>query len=182
MQWLTVGAMLRRSGPERGNERMTRAEKMQAFFRYYREHAGNSTVTARELAEAAHKIGWALPKPVDPMDLFAKQFAEAIGEETRIDKVTKRPYKANLSFKRRTANGKQLAFWFEVDAHPPRRLMVKGLNEYREQMVGEAVIGTNTADHWSRLNPGEQPLLFDTDLTEDVNWRLNAPPEDEKAG
>jgi hypothetical protein len=160
---------------------MTRAQKMQQFFRYYRQQSGKSTVTARELAEAAQKMGWTLPKPIDPMDMFAKQFSEAIGEETRVDNETNRPYKANLSFKRRSANGKQLAFWFDVDANPPRRLMVKGLNEYREQMVGEAVIGTNTAEHWNRLNSGDQPLLFDTDLTDDVNWRLNAPLDNNEA-
>jgi hypothetical protein len=47
-------------------------------------------------------------------------------------------------------------------------------------MVGEAVIGRNTADHWNRINPDQKPLPFETDLTDDVNWRLNAPPDEEK--
>lgn len=155
---------------------------MQRFIRYYKEQTGKKEVTMREVAEAAAKMGWPLPKPVDPMDLFAKQFSEAAGEETRVDKKTKRPYKAQLAFTRRAANGRQLAFWFDVDEDPPRRLMVKGLTEYREQMVSEAVIGTNTADHWSRLHPDQEPLGFDSDLREDVDWRLNAPNEDNKAG
>jgi hypothetical protein len=60
--------------------------------------------------------------------------------------------------------------------------MVKALTQYREQMVGEAVMASDTADHWSRVNPGQQRILFETDFTDDVEWRRNAPGEDEKAG
>jgi hypothetical protein len=49
-------------------------------------------------------------------------------------------------------------------------------------MVGEALIGKNTADHWNSNSPAQQPLPFDTDLTDDVNWRLNAPVEVGEAG
>jgi hypothetical protein len=31
--------------------------------------------------------------------------------------------------------------------------MEKALNRYREQVVGEALMGSNTADHWSIVNP-----------------------------
>jgi hypothetical protein len=156
----------------------TAIQRRQRFIRYYKEQTGKKEINMREVAEFAHKMGWPLPKPVDPMDLFAKQFAEAAREETRTDKVTKRPYKANLAITRRLANGKQLAFWFDVDDDAPRQRMVKGLTLYREQMVSEAVIGTNTADHWNRLHPDQEPLPFPTDLTDDVEWRLNAPDVD----
>jgi hypothetical protein len=159
----------------------TRAQRQQKFIRYYKQQTGKKEVNMHEVAEYAHKMGWPLPKPADPMDILAKQFSEAAGEETRQDKETERIYKANLAITRRLSNGKQLAFWFDVDEDPPRQRMVKGLHLYREQMVGEAVIGTNTAEHWNRLHPGDQPLLFETDLTDDVKWRLNAPNENEPA-
>ena len=38
------------------------------------------------------------------------------------------------------------------------------MKKYREQMIGEAVIGTDTIDHWNRKNPDEQPLQFDLNL------------------
>ncbi len=60
--------------------------------------------------------------------------------------------------------------------------MLKGLHLYREQMVGEALIGKNTAEHWNKNNPDQEQLPFDTDLTDDVNWRRNAPVEVGKAG
>jgi hypothetical protein len=60
--------------------------------------------------------------------------------------------------------------------------MVKGLTNYREQMVGEAVIATNTAEHWNRINPDQMALVFVTDLTDDVNERLSLGDDKRKAG
>lgn len=160
----------------------TRVQRQQRFIRYYKEQTSKKEVNMHEVAEFARKMGWPLPKPADPMDLLAKQFSEAAREETRRDKETKRPYKANLAITRRLPNGKQLAFWFDVDEDPPRHRMVKGLTLYREQMVSEAVIGTNTAAHWNRLHPKEEPVPFENDLRDDVEWRLNAPDEHEDAG
>ena len=128
------------------------------------------------------KMGWPLPKPIDPFDLFAKQFADAAREETREDKITKKPYKANLSYAKRLASGKQLWLWFDVD-DATRPQMVKGLHLYREQMVSEAVIGVNTAEHWNRINPQQRRLPFVPDLTDDVNERMKAAElEEQKAG
>jgi hypothetical protein len=113
-------------------------ERKQKFIRYYRQVTGAVEVDMHEVAKMAHKMGWSLPKPKDPFDLFAQQFSEAARVETRQDKTTKQTYKANLAFIKRTAGGKQLWLWFDVDeANRPQ--MVKGLHLYREQMVGEAL-------------------------------------------
>ena len=149
----------------------TAAQRRQTFIRFYKRKTGKLEINMHEVAAMAAKMGWALPKPADPMDLFAKQFSDAAREETRVDKETKQPYKANLAFTQRLPSGAQLWLWFDVD-EATRPQMVKGLNLYREQMVGEAVIGVNTADHWSRRNPDQQVLPFITDLSEDVSERL----------
>lgn len=159
----------------------TMVQRRQTFIRYYRRVTGAKEVNMHDVARLAKKMGWKLPTPPDPLDMFAKQFSEAAGEETREDKQTKRVYKANLAITERHKNGQQMTFWLDVDDDAPRHRMVKGLHLYREQMVGEALIGHNTADHWSRNHPDQPPLPFDTDLTDDVKWRLNAPDEDEEA-
>lgn len=160
----------------------TAVEKRQKFIRYFRDQTGAKEWNMRDVAAMAHKMGWPLPKPADPLDLMAKQFADAAGEETREDKATKKTYKANLSFKRQRNDGKQLWLWFDVD-DATRPQMVKGLREYREQMVSEAVIGVNTADHWNRNHPSQPRLPFKTDLTPDVAEREAAAQLDEvKAG
>ena len=57
--------------------------------------------------------------------------------------------------------------------------MVLAMAKYREQMIGEAVIGTNTVEHWNSINPTQERLPFPLDLTEETQWRRNATTEDE---
>lgn len=159
----------------------TAVQKKQTFIRYFRVQTGAKEWNMHDVAKMAHKMGWPLPKPADPLELLAKQFADAAREETREDKVTKKQYKANLAFAKRLASGKQLWLWFDVD-DATRPQMVKGLHLYREQMVSEAVIGVNTAEHWNRINPKQRELPFVTDLSEDVKERANAQLEDQKVG
>jgi len=150
----------------------TAAQRRQNFIRFFREKTGTKEWNMRDVAEMAQKMGWPLPKQADPLDLLAKQFADAAGEETREDKVTKRPYKANLNFTKRSGDGKQLWLWFDVD-DATRHQMVKGVRLYREQMVSEAVIAVNTVEHWNRHHVDQKPLPFVTDLTDDVQERLH---------
>ena len=156
-----------------------RLERKQRFIRYYKEQTGKEEVDMKDVARFAKKMGWELPIPPDPLDLLAKQFADAAREETRVDKSTKRPYRANLAISKKLPDGQMVFAWIDTD-EAPRHKMVKALMLYRDQMVGEAVIGTDTAEHWNRINPSQRPLDFPTDLTDDVQWRRNAPTEDEE--
>lgn len=159
----------------------TAAQRKQQFIRYFREQTGAKEWNMRDVAEMAVKMGMPLPKPVDPLDMLAKQFADAAGEETREDKVTKKPYKANLAFARRKSDGGQLWLWFDVD-DATRPQMKKGLRNYREQLVSGMVIGVNTAEHWNRCHPDQQELPFVTDLTDDVAERRHGTgPDDAKS-
>jgi hypothetical protein len=80
----------------------------------------------------------------------------------------------------RLKDGKQLALWIDTD-EANRSQMAAAINKYREQMVGEAEIGTNTVEHWNRINPDQPPLPFPLDFTDEVEWRKNATVE-EKSG
>jgi hypothetical protein len=159
----------------------TLVQKRQIFIRWFRDQQKNKEIDMHEVARAANKMGWKLPIPPDPFDMLAKQFSEAAGEETRPDKHTKRVYKAQLAITERRKDGKQITLWVDVDDNPPRRRVAKGLKSYREQMVGEAVLGHNTADHWNRMNPDQKPIQFKLDLTFDVNERVSVSEELENA-
>src|SRR5438552_2354943 len=121
----------------------TLVQKRQNFIRWYRDQAGRKEIDMHDVARVAHKMGWELPTPPDPLDMLAKQFSEAAGEETRNDKETKRVYKAQLAITERRKDGNQATLWLDVDDDPARHRIEKGLKRYREQMVGEAVIGRN---------------------------------------
>lgn len=158
---------------------MTRQEEMQAFVRYYRREIKKSTaVTMAEVAAAAIKMGWKAPPPITAEERLAKQFATAEREEMQVDTKRKRPYRANLSYPRTNSQGEQSAFWVETDS-ATRDEVEMWKNKYREQMIGEAVIGTDTVDHWNRINPKEEQVQFSLDFTEEAQWRRNMPAEEE---
>jgi hypothetical protein len=158
---------------------MTKHEEMQAFVRHYKREHKKSAVTMAEVAAAAIKMGWTAPAPITPEERLAKQFAAAEREEMGIDKKTKRPYRANLAYTRMNARGEQISFWVETD--DSSRIEAEAwMNKYREQMIGEAVIGTDTIEHWNSINPKESPLQFFLDFTDEAQWRRNVPVEAEE--
>lgn len=158
----------------------TKHEKMRQFVRWYKHEHKKAAVSMVEVANAAIARGWKLPPPISPEERLAKQFADAEREEIRYDKATKEPYRGNLSYAERSKDGTQLSLWIDTDeANRPQ--MQKALHKYREQMIGEAIIGSNTAEHWNRMHPEQQPLPFPTDFADEVQWRKNAPDEGEPA-
>jgi hypothetical protein len=154
----------------------TKNEKMRQFVRWYKHEFKKTAVSMAEVAQEAIKRGWKLPPPISPEERFAKQFANAEREEIRYDKETREPYRGNLALTQRFKDGTQQSLWVDTD-EANRSQMRQALHKYREQMIGEAVIGTNTAEHWNRIHPEQQPLPFPTDFAEEVEWRKNAPEE-----
>ena len=158
---------------------MTRHEEMQAFVRYYKRENKKTAVTMAEVAAAAIKMGWKAPAPITAEERLAKQFAAAEREEMNVDKKTKRPYRANLSYSLMNSKGEQTSFWVETD-DATRNQAEMWMNKYREQMIGEAVIGTDTIEHWNGINPNEEPLQFNLDFRDEAEWRRNVPTEEEE--
>lgn len=157
----------------------TKSEKMQDFVRYFKEKNGVISADMREVAAEAERQGWKMPKPKTPVDLLAAQFSDSQREEIRRDEETGRPYRANLAVSTWQGNT-QSVLWTDIDV-APRHIAHKSLSQYRDQMIGEAVQMTLTADHWNRKNPNEEPIAMQLDFGPDVEWELNAPIEDKKA-
>ena len=158
----------------------TKSEKMQDFVRFYKEKYGVISADMKDVAAEAQRMGWKMPTPKTPLDMLAAQFSDSQREEIRKDEVTGRPYRANLAVSTRHGTT-QTVLWTDIDI-APRHIAHKSLTQYREQMVGEAVQMTLTADHWNRVNPSEEPINMVLDFGPDVEWELNAPFQgDEKA-
>jgi hypothetical protein len=158
---------------------MTKHEEMQAFVRHYRREHKKTSVTMAEVAAAAIKMGWKAPPPITAEERLAKLFAAAEREEMGTDKKTERPYRANLAYTKTNSQGEQISFWVETD-DATRDEVEMWKNKYREQMIGEAVIGTDTVAHWNRINPSDEPVQFSLDFTEEAQWRRNIPVEEEE--
>ena len=157
----------------------TKKQEMQSLIRAYRASSGNQEVDMHEVAKFAAAKGWPLPKPKSALDLLAEQFSDAAREETRRDEVTGRPYRVNHAFTER-AGPQQMTFWVDID-EAPRPIALKSFYQRREQMVGDAVQLSFDVEHWNRVNEAEQPIVMEMDFTDDVEWRKNAPHEDQRA-
>lgn len=153
-------------------------QQMQSLIRLYKEETGAREVDMHAVAMFATRMGWPLPQPADPIARLAKEFAAAAREEVRTDAKTGMPYRANHVYTV-VQGGDQINLWVDID-EAPRLPMLKSLVNRREQMVGDGLQLTLDADHWNRINPQEEPIVMDMDFTDDIEWRKNAPPEDDR--
>ena len=154
----------------------TENQKLQKVMRLYKQETGEKELDMHKVAEFAKKKGWPMPRPVDPLELLAKKLSAAAREEIRYDTKTNRPYRANHAY----TNDQQMTLWIDID-EAPRKPMVKSVVKRREGMVSDGVQLTFDVQHWNRINPNEEPISADMDLTDEVQWRINAPDEDRKA-
>jgi hypothetical protein len=152
-----------------------KSTQRQQMIRWYREETGKTEIEMRDVAAFAVTKGWPLAQPADPLDLLAKEFTRAAREEVRKDEATGRPYRANHAI---PAPGGQFTLWIDID-QATRKPMHKSLMNRREQMVGDGLQLTLDAEHWNRIHQDEEPIIVPMDFTDDVEWRMNAPNEDE---
>ena len=153
----------------------TKHQEMQRLIRHYKDVTGKTEINMHEVAQFAVDKGWPLPRPIAAIDRLAKEFSQAAREEIDHDAKTGKPYRVNHAITQIQGSVQQ-TFWIDID-EAPRHKTLKALMQYREEMVGEAVIVTNCADHWNSVNPQEEPITIPLDFTDDVSWRLNAPEE-----
>lgn len=157
----------------------TKNQKLWQLIRMYKEETGRTDVDMHEVARYIAGKGWPLPKPPDPLDLLAKELSQAAREEVRRDGHTGRPYRVNHAYTE-VHGTHQLTLWVDID-EAPRTSMLKCFYLRREQMVGDGLQLFLDAEHWNGVHGSEEPIHIDLDLTDDINWRVNAPGEEEKA-
>jgi hypothetical protein len=159
------------------NTMASRSQQLQKMIRLYKEKTGEREVDMHKVAAFAFQNGWPMSKPVDPVDILARELSRAAREEVRHDEVTGRPYRVNHAV---PVPGAQFTFWVDIDENPPRKHVYKSLMNRREQMVGDGLQLTFDAEHWNRVNSNEEPIEIPLDLTFDVELRRHM--KDEAAG
>jgi hypothetical protein len=158
---------------------MSKRREMQRVIRAYKDETGEREVDMHKVAKWAISKGWPLPKPASPLDLLAKEFTGAAREEIKYDKETGSPYRVYHSITVKQGET-QLHLFIDID-EAPRSQILKSLISRREQMVGDGLQLTFDMEHWNRVNSKEAPIEIPMDLTPDIEWRKNAPPEEEEA-
>ena len=56
---------------------MNKHQEMQRLIRLYKETTGECEVDMHKVAKFANDRGWPVPKPKNPLDMLAKEFAQA---------------------------------------------------------------------------------------------------------
>jgi hypothetical protein len=72
-----------------------------------------------------------------------------------------------------------MTLWIDIE-EAQRKPMVMSVTNRREQSVSDLVQLSFDVEHWNRINPKDEPIIVQTDMTDDVAWRMNAPSDDEQ--
>jgi hypothetical protein len=118
-----------------------------------------------------------MPKPPSPLDLLAKQFAEAARDETKRSSKTGRPHRVYQAFP--VTPQRDLFHYVDID-EATRNQMHSASVLRREQMVGDGVNLMDDTDHWNASNPDKEPIQLPMDLTFDIELRKAADAEAEE--
>jgi hypothetical protein len=152
----------------------------QRMIRDWKESTGATDVDMHEVAKYALAHGWRPPPPVTVVDLVAKELARYARLELKYDQETKKPYRVWHAYKDDQSGG-QVTFWVDID-EADRRRMLKSTTWRREMMIDDGMQLKNDVDHWNRKNKGAaEPIQLDFDLTPDMEWRENAPDDEDEA-
>jgi hypothetical protein len=157
---------------------MSKIKDKQRVIRAWKDETGETAIDMHKVALWAVAKGWPLPTPQKPIDILAKQFADAGREQIEHDPETGNPYRVYHSVPVKI--GGQLTFlWYDIH-EATRKVMHKSLINRREQMVSDGVQLTFDAMYWAKCHPNEKPIDLPMDLTEDIEWRKNAPKDDDE--
>lgn len=161
---------------------MSKTAERQRFIRYYKDETGETEIDMRKVAEFARKMGWSLPKPADPMDMLAKQFADAARQEIRHDDKTGNPYRANHAVPVYTSSGQQVFHWIDIDDPMTTATSFrKSAVMRREQMVDDGLQLSFDLDRWNSQRPEADHVHLPWDLTMDIEIRRATANDDDKA-
>jgi hypothetical protein len=119
---------------------MSKRKQMQRLIRAWKDETEAHEIDMREVAKWAHKKGWPLPTPPDPMDMLTKQFTEAAREDIGYDKKTGKPFRVYHAIKAKHG-ATQLHLFIDIE-EATRPQMLGSLVMRREQMVSDGVMLT----------------------------------------
>lgn len=165
------------SGRLREIDLSTKRQDLLTLIRYYKDATEALEIEMHEVAKFAISRGWQVPPPETAEQVLAKQLSDVARREMRNDEKTGRPYRAYHSIPEDDGSG-QLHLWIDID-EAPRPRMLKSLVLRRNQMVNDGYQLSLDMDHWNSIHATEDPIDLPLDLTEDVEWRKNAPPDDQ---
>lgn len=163
---------------ERKSLHASRRIQKERMIAWYVEETGEVDIDMEKVARWAVTKGMPLPKPPTPIEMLAKELSRAAREVHVRDPKTGKSYRRYHAVSDGSGPA-QITFWVDIDnPKTTYKKMHKSLMQRREGMIGDGLQLTRDADHWNSARPGE-PIQIDLNLSEEVEWRKNAPDDDD---
>jgi hypothetical protein len=144
---------------------MSYNEKLQAYWRQYKEAGNDGPATAKDIAAWVVDQGLWKPRAADIVKVLAEDLSKAFREEYRTDAKGRR-YRAKHPI-RTTQNGAQLFLWDDM-ATASREHMERAFAWRRQQIVGDCHQLKIDVDVYNDQNPTAERVQLVLDFTNDV--------------
>ncbi|MBK9004011.1 MAG: hypothetical protein IPM41_09170 [Sphingomonadales bacterium] len=140
-------------------------QQMQDIFKKYQEEVSADPVDLKVVGAWAIANRLWHPRPIDIQSRFARDMADALREEYRIDKSGRR-YRSKLA----VTDGRQGSLWGDIDTSP-RKHVEKNVAQRRKQVVGDCYQLQIDVDHYNENHPDGEQLRLILDFSDDVAER-----------
>ena len=155
-------------------------EQIRRVWQRYRKEVSAEPVDLKDVADWAMQNSLWQPRPADLRTSLAKDLADALREEVRIDRKGRR-YRANIPVRTRGKNGLPLFVWGDID-DAPRTHVEKSVQQERRSIASDCYALAMKVDHYNDEHPNDTPLQIVFDFEEDVEeMKIAQGLDDDKA-
>lgn len=144
----------------------TYKENMLTIWQRYCKEVSADPADLRELGDWAIKEKLWFPRPVDMTASFARDMADVLREQVRVDNDG-REYRAFIPAKTRAQDGTPLFRWADIDL-APRTHVEKGVQNERRQIANDCFALAMKVEHYNAAHPKEAPLQIPFNFEEDI--------------
>jgi hypothetical protein len=139
---------------------------MLQIWEQYHEQVSPDPTDLRDVGAWARSKGLWAPRPIDVDTSFARDMADVLRKQVRIDKDG-RKYRAFIPAKSRGGDGLPLFKWADIDV-APRSHVEKGVQGERRQIANDCFALAMKIEHYNATHPNEDPLQIPFNFEEDI--------------
>jgi len=141
-------------------------ENMLQIWKRYQAEVSADPADLRDMAAWAIKNKLWMPRPVDVQAGFAREMADVLRDQIRIDEAG-REYRAFIPAKIGSKDGAPLFKWADIDV-APRSHVEKGAQGERRSIANDCFALAMKIDHYNAKHPKETPLQAVFSFEEDI--------------
>ncbi len=144
----------------------THKENMLKIWKRYQAEVSADPADLRDVAAWALKEKLWAPHPVDVQSKFAREMADVLRDQVRIDEEG-REYRAFIPANIGSKDGAPLFKWADIDL-APRKHVEKGVQGERRSIVNDCFALAMKIEHYNAKHPKEKPLQAVFNFEEDM--------------